>query len=63
MAVTYTREQRRFAKEKGLTLATLAVTGMEFQGPISEEERREVLDFMTGFLKRRREWLKRFDQP
>lgn len=54
MAVTYTREQRQYAKEHGLRfLATIAVGGMEFQGPVTDEEANELLEAITEFLRRR----------
>jgi hypothetical protein len=57
MAVTYTKEQRAIAKADGLHLVTLAVGGIEFQGPVSAEEKDRVTQFILGFLERRREWL------
>lgn len=58
MAVTYSKEQREYAKTNGMSLGTVAVVGLEFQGPITTEERDEILEFWMGFHKRRGERLK-----
>ena len=57
MAVTYTKEQRQAARQEGLALITLAVPGLEFQGPVPKEESDLLLYYITQFFKRRREWL------
>ena len=53
MSVTYTKEQREHARAKGMTLATVAVVGLEFQGPVTDAERDEILEFWMVFHKRR----------
>ena len=58
MAVTYTKAMRDTAKERGMTLGTVAVAGLEFQGPITTAERDEILEFWMAFYKRRAERLK-----
>lgn len=58
MSVSYTQSQKKAAKDKGLHLVTLAVAGMEFQGPATEDERDAVLRFLMDFLDDRRARLK-----
>lgn len=53
MAVTYTKEQQKFAKANELSLGTVAVAGLEFQGPLTATERDELLEFWLAFIKRR----------
>lgn len=54
MAVTYSAEQKKRAKDEGKHLVTIGVAGMSFQGPVTEEERDEVLRFFVAFQDRRR---------
>lgn len=54
MAVSYTSEQRKVAKEKSQHLVTIAAGGMEFSGPTSEAERDQLAQYLLDFLKRRR---------
>ncbi|AWM38692.1 hypothetical protein GobsT_31190 [Gemmata obscuriglobus] len=54
MAVTYTVEQKKLAKIDGQSLATIAVAGIEFQGPVSEDERDALLRWLLDFQQRRR---------
>ncbi len=53
MTVTYTKDQRSFAKAHDLRLVTIDAFGMTFQGPVTLEERGEVLAFLSDWLKRR----------
>jgi hypothetical protein len=58
VTVSYTKEQRDRSKAEGWPLTTLAIPGMEFQGPVLPEERDEISAFMVAFLKRRTERLR-----
>lgn len=58
MPAKYTPEQKKVAREKGLKLVTIDAGGLDFSGPVTEEEQREVAEFLLGFLKRRGERLK-----
>lgn len=53
MAVTCTREQREAARKHGLHLVTIAVPGVEFQGPVPQEEKDALLAYLTEFFGRR----------
>jgi hypothetical protein len=56
----YTKEQREYAKKNKLALATIGVAsskelglgGVEFSGPVTLDERKEILDFLTNLLSR-----------
>jgi hypothetical protein len=52
MAVSYPRNMREYAKKNGLSLATIAVSGVEFQGPIDRAEREELMRFVEAFFRR-----------
>jgi hypothetical protein len=52
MAVTYTRQQRQAAKREGQTLATIAVGGIEFSGPIPADEARRLRVYLREMLER-----------
>jgi hypothetical protein len=59
MSVTYSKQQREVAREKKLYLVSLAVPGFEFQGPATKEEMQAIDTFMSEFLKRRGDRLKK----
>ncbi|WP_088260661.1 hypothetical protein [Fimbriiglobus ruber] len=58
MAVTYTKAQKDRAKADGLHLATISVSGVEFQGPVTEDDRIHLLKILTDYLSRRSAKLK-----
>ncbi len=51
---SYSAEQRKAAKDSGNHLATISIGGMEFSGPVNDEERDEIAQFLLDFQKRRR---------
>lgn len=54
MPVSYTKEQRERAKADGGTLVAVAVGGMEFVGPVGQEEAERVMEFLLGMFARQR---------
>lgn len=60
MGATYSKLHRQLAKERKQHLATIDLDGRAgnvgggkcFQGPVSEEEAKEINDFFIGFLER-----------
>jgi hypothetical protein len=54
MAVTYTQQQKKAARDDKLHLVTVAAAGLEAQLAVSEEERDEVLRFALELLGRQR---------
>ncbi len=63
MSVTYTKQQRDFAVRQDVPLVTIEVTGpsgkgkMNFQGPASMDEAKDITAFLLAYLKRRAERL------
>lgn len=51
MSVSYDKELRRAAKERGEQLATVAVGGLEFQGPVTLGESLEIVDLIRKLFK------------
>jgi hypothetical protein len=47
VTVSYTREQREIAKAKGLSLVTVAVPGVEYQGLVPKETAKALLEWLT----------------
>ncbi len=58
MPAKYTAEDKKLARDQNLKLATIDAGGLDFSGPVTVDEQREVADFLLGFLKRRAERLK-----
>lgn len=52
MSISYTQTEKKEAKEKGLNLVTIAVAGMEFQGPVDDEERNRLLHYLLDLQER-----------
>lgn len=55
MSVSYTKEHKDQAEAAGLSLVTIAVSGMEFQGRCDAQETQEVMNFLATFVKKRAE--------
>lgn len=45
--VSFSREQRKIAKEKGLSLIGVSVPGCEFTGPVPKETAQNLLIWLT----------------
>jgi hypothetical protein len=58
MAVTYSPEQKKTAADRGWRLATLAVPGVEFQGPVSPSDAKELEAYILTYIARRAKALK-----
>jgi hypothetical protein len=54
----YDPDQKKRAKEKNQKLVAVDAGGLEFSGPVTQEELMEVNEFLLGFLKRRAARLK-----
>jgi hypothetical protein len=49
--IKYSKEMRDRAKADGLHLVTVDVPGMTYQGPITIEQRREMIQMLTRWIK------------
>lgn len=54
----YTKEMQAAAREKGWSLATIAVAGIEFSGPVTPAEQKEIVEFWLAFQNKRADRLK-----
>jgi hypothetical protein len=50
MSVSYDKEMRKAAQARGESLATVAVSGVEFQGPVTAAERLKILRMITDLF-------------
>ena len=51
--VKYSKEMREYAKQNSMHLVTIAVPGFEFQGPVTNEMKKEALEMATRWLTER----------